>query len=217
MQLGYILKPFLLTDAELTARMATAELRAFERSRDWPAYREAADLNHLFPELRAHPTLHFWAGFLRSEPQVKAHYRRTADRRLSAIVLALRCYAADHAGQLPGTLAALVPTYLPAVPADPFSPGGAPLRYRPNGDDPIVYSVGEDGCDDAGSGALRPELNHFSEPPDRWGSVDAVAHLRRQPRPHIPPFSWPLYVPATEGAASDSNPPSPDPAPPAIQ
>jgi len=199
MWLGYVLKPFLLADAELAARMTTAEVRAFERAHDWPAYRDAADLDRLFPEVRAYPTLHFWAGLLHHEPSVKVHYKRTTDCHLAATILALRCYAADHADHLPGALAHLVPTYLPAVPTDPMAPNGAPLRYRRMADDAIVYSVGEDGRDDAGSAAVRPDVYQPEDPPDRWERVDAAAHVRRQPRPYWRPYgSWMVCPPVTE-------------------
>ena len=43
-------------------------------------------------------------------------------------------------GRWPDDLAALVPRYLDAVPADPFD--GQPLRYTPSKLDATVYSAG---------------------------------------------------------------------------
>ena len=50
-------------------------------------------------------------------------------------------------GNLPETLQALVPDYLPAVPRDPFD--GQPFRYST--ERRIIYSVGEDLTDDGGT------------------------------------------------------------------
>ncbi len=50
-----------------------------------------------------------------------------ASRRASLLLLALRVYRSER-GALPNTLDALVPTYLPAVPLDPYN--GQPMRYR---------------------------------------------------------------------------------------
>jgi hypothetical protein len=73
--------------------------------------------------------------------------RARADRRLAAVVLALRAYRADR-GVLPEKLEELVPEYLPAIPVDPFACPSAPLRYiRATG---VVYSVGKNGIDDGG-------------------------------------------------------------------
>ena len=52
-------------------------------------------------------------------------------------------------GNLPKTLDALVPEFLPAPPRDPVD--GKPLRYHPNPDGRyLLYSVGENGIDDGG-------------------------------------------------------------------
>jgi ABC-type transport system involved in multi-copper enzyme maturation permease subunit len=50
-----------------------------------------------------------------------------AARRATALKLAARLYESDK-GSLPASLDALVPKYLPVVPADPFD--GKPFRYR---------------------------------------------------------------------------------------
>jgi hypothetical protein len=61
--------------------------------------------------------------------------------------LAVRTYAADR-GELPETLADLVPQYLQAVPADAYS--GSPLNYRKVGEEFVLYSTGQDGEDNGG-------------------------------------------------------------------
>jgi hypothetical protein len=85
-----------------------------------------------------------------------------ADRRMSAVSLAVQLYRADH-GQWPPTLDALVPKYLPAVPVDPMAPDGRPLGYvlvkgglPDGGDRPLVFSVGIDGVDDSAKGGIPP-------------------------------------------------------------
>jgi hypothetical protein len=106
------------------------------------------------------------------------HLRRLAALEAARLRVALRLYQAEQ-GHPAKTLDALVPKYLPAVPADPFD--GNPFRYRlsegeeigwtrgnapeeermravPKGQG-ILWSVGEDGHDDGGkqqqSGDLR--------------------------------------------------------------
>ena len=79
-----------------------------------------------------------------------AYARVKADRRAAAVMLAAKLYAADHEGELPPSLDALVPEYLPHVPLDPFARGNRPMRYDPDAPLPIVYSVGEDFEDDGG-------------------------------------------------------------------
>ncbi len=53
------------------------------------------------------------------------------------------------AGRLPDALTDLVPTYLDAVPTDPFD--GKDLRYEKLGIGFVVYSVGQDLRDDGGT------------------------------------------------------------------
>lgn len=88
-------------------------------------------------------------------PAVSKHLRLyftvLANRRMSAVALALRLYAADHGGKRPATLDALVQEkYLPAVPEDPLSDSHA-IQYLPDDARPRLYSVGADGQDDGGS------------------------------------------------------------------
>jgi hypothetical protein len=66
------------------------------------------------------------------------------------------------AGRLPDTLAELVPTYLDAVPKDPFD--GEELRYKKLETGFVVYSIGEDGNDDSGKEKPRKRTT----PPATW-------------------------------------------------
>jgi len=75
------------------------------------------------------------------------------DLRISALFRAARAGLAIEryrlaGGKLPETLADLVPTYLDAVPKDPFD--GREMRFRRLEKGYVVYSVGEDGNDDGG-------------------------------------------------------------------
>jgi hypothetical protein len=84
--------------------------------------------------------------------------KELALRRMMACALAVRLYQVDHGTRPPG-LATLVPTYLRAVPIDPFAPDNRPLGYRPDSEQPLLYSIGEDGLDEGGSHIL-----HDNEP-----------------------------------------------------
>ena len=88
-----------------------------------------------------------------------------AARRGAAVKLAVRLYQAEHDGAPPPDLAALVPGYLPEVPADPFADGpfkyrvvrpgelptqaGRPGRSYPVGQ-PVAWSVGPNRTDEGG-------------------------------------------------------------------
>ena len=73
----------------------------------------------------------------------------TARLRAARTAVAVERYRLAH-GQPPPTLAALVPLYLDAVPADPFDPAGAGLRYRKLTKGYVVFSVGTDAEDNNG-------------------------------------------------------------------
>jgi hypothetical protein len=51
-------------------------------------------------------------------------------------------------GKFPAKAEDVLGERLPRVPADPFD--GRPLRFKPDGKDLVLYSVGVDGVDDGG-------------------------------------------------------------------
>ena len=59
------------------------------------------------------------------------------------LVIAAARWRLAHDGEMPPSLDALVPQYLPAVPADPWSKDGKPLNY--DAATGVVWSVGESG------------------------------------------------------------------------
>ncbi|MBN1675723.1 MAG: hypothetical protein JXR37_32065 [Kiritimatiellae bacterium] len=84
----------------------------------------------------------------------RSYLSALASIRATAAVLAIAGHRREH-GQLPKTLGELVPAYLPEPPEDPFDQ--KPMRYKIVADGTWrVYSVGEDGKDDGGSGASAP-------------------------------------------------------------
>jgi hypothetical protein len=185
----YALKPLFLDDALLLVRASTGAIEEFEKSDDLPTFRARFNSDRLFPQVRRSPALHMISVLLMPsyDRMIQTHYRQLTDQRLTATALAIREFAAAHDGRLPKSLEELVPTYLPAVPLDPMAKGGAKLRYRGDGADPIVYSVGDDAGDDGGS---ETPVYHWTlqpgEPVPRWSARDAVMHLRRQAR-YFPP------------------------------
>jgi hypothetical protein len=71
--------------------------------------------------------------------------------RLQAIQvgLAVERYRLTTQDKSPHQVEELVPTFLKAIPRDPFD--GQPLRYRQLAKGFVVYSIGRDGTDDAGA------------------------------------------------------------------
>lgn len=74
--------------------------------------------------------------------------------RLFQVEFALHAYQAEH-GEWPEGIAELVPNLLPEAPIDPCSPVGGPLRYRRESGGYLLYSVGNNGRDDAGKPPKR--------------------------------------------------------------
>jgi hypothetical protein len=116
-------------------------------------------------------------GLLQIMPQfIGKEFCILAERRCAAVALALALYAADHNGDLPASLRTLVPDYLPAVPADPFTTG-RPLGYRAE-PETILWSVGDDGRYD---GTVAPtRLGGYANP---WVDPDAVFPVPAPRRP----------------------------------
>jgi hypothetical protein len=90
-------------------------------------------------------------GMINRDPHLW-HFRLLAARRGAAIALAIRLYSLDHDHQLPPRLEDLIPTYLPALPADPLRADGKTFTYHPELTPPRLYSVGVNGVDDGGVG-----------------------------------------------------------------
>ena len=74
--------------------------------------------------------------------------------RAGMAALAVERYRRDHADSPPDSLAALVPTYLPSVPTDPFT--GRELLYRTDRGRFVIYSLGPDGNDNGGEVSPLP-------------------------------------------------------------
>jgi hypothetical protein len=95
-------------------------------------------------------------------------YRSLADRRATAVSLAVRLYRLDHA-RWPQRLDELVPQYLPALPADPFHDDGRPLGYviakgvlPDGGDRPLVYF--DAGPQDPAGWVTEPTYSFYHRP-----------------------------------------------------
>jgi hypothetical protein len=80
-------------------------------------------------------------------PELRHWWVNRAANELFVAALALQAWHAEH-GAYPDTLDALVPGTLDALPRDPFS--GGPVKYRREGDEYVLYSVGPDRKDDGG-------------------------------------------------------------------
>lgn len=165
-----------LTDALLMAQRTSDLLNTFEKSPDFPTFN--ANLPPVPAAIRTKSIFHAAAALLMPSYDRFAlqHYRGMTDRRLAAVVLALRLYAADHDGIYPPALDDLVPQYLVAIPNDPFAAGGKPLLYdAADPAAPAVYSVADNGKDDGGSEGpsdpRRPGTN-------RWQTLDAVMRMK---------------------------------------
>jgi hypothetical protein len=110
-----------------------------------------------------------------------ADARAAAELRSSVAGLAAERYRLKY-GRWPETLDALVPEFLPAVPADPYD--GRPLRYRRLPEGAVVYSVGPDKQDDGGR--LREPKDEPRKPGTDLGFRLWDVELRGQPPPPQP-------------------------------
>jgi hypothetical protein len=144
--------------AELRRGIAVQQRVLEAAERPWPE--KLAALERVAPE----PPGEFRGGldvrwFNRHLPWTFGHEiapaaaRKLASTRAGETLLAIARYRQEHSA-LPDRLEALVPAYLAAVPADPFT--GQALRYRADSSRVVVYSVGADGGDDGGAvGVMR--------------------------------------------------------------
>lgn len=182
---AWLFAPMYKSDAEATAAINISNAQAFAQQ-NWPAvhaglnselHRDASLL-----ETFVHPM--FRGVSYDPDRWPKLHFQHLAERRIAAVMLALRLYQHDHGDALPRSLIELVTMYLPAVPADPFDAASKPFRYLPLHDPPILYSVGENGADDGGSEKAIPgqKLTGNGLTVNRWRERDAVFSLKPIPR-----------------------------------
>lgn len=94
--------------------------------------------------------------------------RNEAGRDVTRSAVAVERFRIAH-GRLPETLDALAPTFMKSAPIDPHS--GAPLNYRIDASEYVVYSLGKDGIDQNGK----------SEPPSEGDDVAARVRIRNLP------------------------------------
>lgn len=102
----------------------------------------------------------------------RSRYRISLDLAASDVALAVAEYRADHDMNLPPSLDALVPEYLPSVPADPLAAQGE-LRYDATRG--LLWSVGDNGTDDGGS-TLYGNLRRVGVDLD-WDRLDRLYPL----------------------------------------
>ncbi len=152
----FLKRPLLQLDVIRVARYDTLLAEA-AMSATW------ADVSGRLPVRMHQPSVIREASRLLSEIEIPSHnrsielfFRHLAQRRMAATALAIRLFEVDN-GFRPRSLSELVPEYLTHVPADSFSPDGACIRYKPDAEEAVLYSVGADGNDNGGVVALRPD------------------------------------------------------------
>ncbi len=99
-------------------------------------------------------------------------------------------------GHWPNTLQELVPSYLSAVPLDPFD--GAPLRLVRKGSAVIVYSVSNDLVDDGGVLLI--------DPTSKGSDIGFVLHDPNQRRQPAKPFEFPKRLTPPDSGSEVSKP-----------
>jgi hypothetical protein len=85
--------------------------------------------------------------------------------RIAVAVLALERYRLRHK-RFPGSLNELVPEFVSEVPIDYMD--GKPLRYRLDGDQFVLWSIGPNGKDDGGTPKSQPGYQWTMGPDDVW-------------------------------------------------
>lgn len=88
------------------------------------------------------------------------HLRITAELRCARLALAAERFRLAT-GRLPGSLEELVPSYVDAVPLDPFD--GQPMRFAKAEKGIVIYSIDEDLTDDGGVVTRQKTRPHFRD------------------------------------------------------
>lgn len=144
-----------LADMQNTRTFANMDdLVAAAKRRDWPDIEptlrkyDRAQYREMFHQFSGSSPRYsrFFTESVGYERTFQMQYRSIAERRMVAVSLAVRLFRIDH-GKWPATLDQLVPTYVPAIPRDPFHNDARPIGYRivsaglPDGKDrPLLYT-----------------------------------------------------------------------------
>jgi hypothetical protein len=122
--------------------------------------------------LEARRKFYFLSGLLLPafEKTAPKQVRHEASVQLVRTALAVESYRAEHGGERPPNIDALVPTYLKQVPSDPFD--GKALRYKLLEKGYVVYSIGPDGKDDGGKKPPAKRKSNDQESSDITISVE---------------------------------------------
>jgi hypothetical protein len=98
--------------------------------------------------------------------------------------VALKRYHMRHK-KYPSSLDELVPEFAPRMPIDWMD--GKPLRYRLDGDQFVLWSVGPNGRDDRGASRSKPNFSWTLGPDDVWpqpaSDAEAAAYRESQLKP----------------------------------
>jgi hypothetical protein len=165
----YLSQSKIYADALYALDRSTHIAKIARTAHDWPAAKAALAA---VPEVEGH--LFVTDLIVSTRRACMTHFQGMTDRHLAGTALAIRLYQLDHSGQRPQHLNELVPTYLAAVPVDAMDAEGSAIRHVTRGDQPVLYSVGEDGIDDGGNEAPMP--NAFGNI-DEWRRLDRVYYL----------------------------------------
>jgi hypothetical protein len=109
-------------------------------------------------------------------------FERGVDIRACEILVGARLYDEDR-GQVPQTLADLIPLYLPSAPGDLMDGSGKAMRYRLDGDGVTVWSVGENGMDENGGLTAGGGTDRYRKQPDMVYGAAWRKHLASLPMP----------------------------------
>ena len=135
---GYLMSPTIYADGQTILNIVATVANAAQSS-NWPSAEARLKLAPDPDQLAgARHFLLMCFAILRPawDRALQQEFKGLADRRLTAMALACRWYAAEHDGRLPDRLGNLVPKYLSAIPFDPMT-ADSPMKYRP-GENPVV-------------------------------------------------------------------------------
>jgi len=181
----YLVRPYMTRRLIATVQIMS-ELIANAR-RPWPDRLEVDVPPE--PSSNRRPSRFPFVGRVQVDYMVRHSYRSRASAVANSLALgrtadaaiAVARYQRAAGGSLPGSLSDLVPTYLTAVPIDPFT--GREVRYSRSADRYVVYSLGPDKKDNGGVQVTDPawpsSIRRSHNPPPDLGVSVRIQPKRR--------------------------------------